>query len=180
MLYLFVLAACPCLAREEKGVGFPETVTIQGTECKLIGVGVRKKLIINVYLGALYMAKPTQSVERVISTDQVKRVHMHFLYREVTADQLIEAWNEGFENNAGDSFTTLKDEISRFNGLFTESMKKDETIVITYLPGQGTEVRSKGEIKGVIEGQGFMKALFSIWFGPKPPSKGLKKGMLGG
>ena len=66
-----------------------------------------------------------------------------------------------------------------FNGFFKESAKKGEKIVITYIPGKGTEVSIKGQVKGVIEGKDFMEAMFSIWFGPYPPSKGLKKGMLG-
>lgn len=166
-------------AREVKGVNFPETIIIQGTTCNLVGVGIRKKLFINVYLGALYMGQPTKNASNVISTGQVKRVFMHFLYKEVTSDQLVEAWDEGFEKNAGNALVSLKDEINMFNGFFTESMKKGETMVITYIPEHGTEVVIKGQVKGVIEGRDFMEALFSIWFGPHPPSKGLKKGMLG-
>ncbi len=178
-LFLCVRGSGTCTAREVKGANFPETVSIQGSNCKLIGVGIRKKLIINVYLGALYMSRPSQATSEIISSDQVKRVMMHFLYKEVRADQLVEAWNEGFEKNSGASLTVLKEKIERFNGFFTEPMKKGETMNLTYIPGKGTEVNIKGRIKGVIEGKDFMEALFSIWFGPYPPSKGLKEGMMG-
>ena len=179
MLFLFVCISDTCAAREVKGVNLPETVSIQGTSCKLMGVGIRKKLIINVYLGALYMSQPVQSASQAISIDQVKRITMYFLYKEVRADQLVDAWNEGFEKNAGNSLAVLKDKINLFNGYFTEPMKKGETMHLTYIPGKGTEVNIKGIVKGVIEGKDFMEALFSIWFGPYPPSKGLKEGMLG-
>ena len=179
MLFFSMFSFNSGLAREVKGVNFPETTIIQGTTCKLMGVGIRKKLIINVYLGALYIAQPTNNASNVISTDQIKRVSIHFLYKEVTTDQLIEAWNEGFEKNAGNALVSLKEKINKFNGFFTEPMKKDETMVITYIPGHGTEVTIKGQVKGVIEGRDFMEALFSIWFGPNPPSNGLKNGMLG-
>ena len=166
-------------ARELKGVNFPETVTIQGTNCKLNGVGIRKKIIISVYVGGLYLAQHFESASNVISSEQVKRVHLHFIYKEVRADQIVEAWVEGFEKNAGSAVAELKDDINRFNGFFTESMKKGDIMVFTYIPGQGTEVIIKGEKKGAIDGHDFMEALFSIWFGPHSPSKGLKKGMLG-
>ena len=166
-------------AREVKGINFLETTTVKGTTCKLVGVGLRKKIIISVYLGALYLEKPAPTATDVIASEQHKRVVMHFLYKEVTADQLIEAWNEGFGKNTGKAANVLKDKISRFNSFFTESMKKGETIVITYLPERGIEVVIRNKIKGIIEGHDFMEALFSIWFGPHPPSKGLKKGMLG-
>jgi hypothetical protein len=40
-------------------------------------------------------------------------------------------------------------------------------------------VEIKGRVRGTIPGRDFMEALFSVWFGPKPPSGGLKDGMLG-
>ena len=42
-----------------KGVAFPDSATIGGRECRLNGVGVRKKVVISVYLGALYLGTPT-------------------------------------------------------------------------------------------------------------------------
>ncbi len=179
MLFVFLSMSDSVHARKVKRVTFPETASIQGTSCKLNGVGIRKKLIINVYLGALYLEKPTQSASAVTSSEQTKQVIMHFLYKEVTAEQLVEAWNEGFEKNAGSKVASLKSEINRFNGFFTQSMKKGERITITYNPAKGTEVNIKGRVAGTIEGKAFMEALFSIWFGPFPPSKGLKEGMMG-
>ncbi|MFC1606984.1 chalcone isomerase family protein [Candidatus Latescibacterota bacterium] len=165
--------------RTVKGVNFSETASIAGTSCKLMGVGIRKKLIINVYLGALYLAKPSNNAALVAGSDQAKRIVMHFLYKEVNADQLVEAWNEGFEKNSPGKVAILKSKIDRFNSFFTQSMKKGESMIITYIPGKGSEVVIKGKTAGVIEGKDFMEALFSIWFGPSPPSKGLREGMLG-
>ena len=166
-------------ARKLKGVDFPETVSIDGSASKLMGVGIRKKLIINVYLGALYLEKPTKNPSLVIKSDQIKRIIMHFLYKEVGADQLVEAWNEGFAKNSSGSVAVLKNKIATFNSFFTAPVKSGERIIIEYHPGKGTEVTIKGKSVGVIQGKDFMEALFAIWFGPSPPSKGLKKGMLG-
>ena len=180
MLYLIMFTSGIVHALKVKGVNIPESATIEGKTCKLNGAGIRKKLIINVYIGALYLEKPTKNAAAVISSDQMKRVAMNFLYKEVTAEQLVDAWNEGFEkNNSGDAVSSLKDKINLFNGFFTEPMKKGETMSFTYVPGKGTEVKIKGRVKGNIEGADFMKALFAVWFGPYPPSKGLKEGMLG-
>ena len=104
---------------------------------------------------------------------------MHFLYKEVRADQLVEAWNEGFAKNAPGKAAALKTEIARFNGFFSQPMKKGEAMSFTYRPGKGTEVVIKGRSMGTIAGKDFMEALFAVWFGPEPPSGGLKEGMLG-
>jgi hypothetical protein len=165
--------------REYKGVTFPDTETIGGTTCKLNGIGLRKKLIINVYLGALYLEKPSTTAAEIISSDQVKRVVLHFIYNNVGSNDLVNAWNEGFEKNASAQKAALKDRLTTFNGFFTEPVKSGEKIIITYIPGQGTEVSIKGKVRGVIQGKDFMEGLFSVWFGKNPPSDGLKKGMLG-
>jgi hypothetical protein len=36
-----------------------------------------------------------------------------------------------------------------------------------------------GQVKGTIPGAEFMRALWGIWLGAKPPSEALKDGMLG-
>ncbi len=183
---LFIAAALVCAlaatdthARTVRGVDFPETVSVAGKTLKLNGVGTRKKLVINVYLGALYCETPSKNAAALIEAEETKRIVMHFLYSEVGAEQLVEAWNEGFTNNSAGAVPALKDKIDRFNGFFTSPMKKGERMTITYYPGKGSEVDINGRIAGVIEGSDFMKALFSIWLGPKPPSGGLKEGMLG-
>lgn len=179
ILSICILFPSDGYGRTIKKVTFPETVSINGSACKLMGVGIRKKFIINVYLGALYLEKPSKNPSLIIKSEQVKRIVMHFLYKEVGAGQLIEGWNEGFEKNSPGSVAALKDKISTFNGFFTAPVKSGERIIIDYRPGKGTEVTIKGKTAGVIQGKDFMEALFAIWFGPSPPTKGLKKGMLG-
>jgi hypothetical protein len=49
---------------------------------------------------------------------------------------------------------------------------------LTYIPGKGTELALNGESKGVVEGDDFAAALFSIWLGSKPISESLKKELL--
>lgn len=165
--------------RTVQGVSLPESITIANSPCPLVGTGIRKKLIINVYLGALYLGKPSASDREVISSDQPKQVALHILYNEISPEQLIEAWNEGFRNNAGAALASLSEQVGTFNGFFTEPVRKGDSILITYTPEKGTEVAIKGTVRGTIPGHAFMEAVFSIWFGPKPPSGDLKKGMLG-
>jgi hypothetical protein len=64
-------------------------------------------------------------------------------------------------------------------GAWMADRKKGATLTFSYLPGEGVEVRVDGAVKGTLTGDDFAQALFSIWFGPQPPNKGLKMGMLG-
>ena len=182
IISIFLLSNGNVMARKYKGVNFPETEMISGKTCKLNGLGVRKEgYLISVYIGALYLEKPKKNEVEVIISDQTKRVVMHFILMllEVDGKKLQETWIEGFKKNAPGAQTRLKDEIARFLGFFTGSVKNGDAIVITYIPGKGTEVKIKNEVKGVIEGADFMRALFAIWFGKHPPTESLKEGLLG-
>ncbi len=182
VVLLFVFSVSFCTegwSRKVKGVDFPDEITIENNSLTLSGVGIRKKLIINVYLGALYLSEITKSYDTIITSNQPKRIIMHFLYSEVKSEQLIEAWNEGFQKNSPEALNDLRDKINIFNGWFTESVHKGDTIIVTYLPDKGTEVMINDVVKGTISGEDFMRAVFAIWFGKYPPSNGLKEGMIG-
>lgn len=162
-----------------KDVSFPDVAAIGGKECRLNGVGVRKKVIISVYLGALYQATPTGDAAAAIAAEEPKRIVMHFVHSKVGAEAIREAWRDGFAANSAASLPQLNERLERFCGWFDADLLKGEQIVLTYLPGQGTEVTVQGKVRGVIEGADFMRALWAVWLGEKPADGGLKKGMLG-
>lgn len=67
--------------------------------------------------------------------------------------------------------------IDRFNSFF-RTVKKDDTILLDYLPARGTVVTISGQEMGAIDGKDFNDALLKIWLGPKPINKGLKAKLL--
>jgi hypothetical protein len=171
-------AALPVAAATLKDVTLPDTAIIGGKECRLNGMGVRTKLVINVYVGGLYLATPTKDAATAIAADEPKRIVLHFVYSKVSAEQLREAWSDGFTGNAGPDAAALAERQAKFLAIFSQDALKGEEIVLTYVPGQGTEVVVKGKTAGIIEGADFMKSVFSIWLGAKPADKGLRKGLL--
>jgi hypothetical protein len=96
----------------------------------------------------------------------------------VSADKILDAWNEGFENSSGSSLSALKDRIEKFNKCFAEDSKKGTRYDIVYVPGDGLAVSVNGSEKARLQGHDFKKAVFGIWLGEKPADKDLKKGML--
>jgi hypothetical protein len=174
-----VLLASPATAATVKGVTFPAAAAVGGRECRLVGVGVRTKLVISVYLGALFLATPTGDAAAAVAAEEPKRVVLHFLHSKVGADAIRGAWRDGFAANSAAALPQLQARLDRFSSLFDADLLKGETIELTYVPGQGTEVVVKGAARGVIEGADFMRALWAVWLGEKPADGGLKKGMLG-
>ena len=51
-------------------------------------------------------------------------------------------------------------------------------IIFDYIPEKGTIITVKGIEKGIIPGEDFMQAIFSIYIGSNPASEQLKQGLL--
>ncbi len=181
MVLLFVLlSVVPAGAREIAGVDLPEEVRRDdGATLSLNGAGVRTKFFFKIYVAALYLEHQATSVEAVLAGEGGKRMAMHFLYSEVSAEDLVEAWNDGFTANAApEQLDALAADIAAFNELFT-GVKSGDTIILDYLPGVGTAVVIRGERKGVIAGKPFNDLLLSIWLGTEPVAEDLRAALLG-
>jgi hypothetical protein len=181
MVLLFVLlSVVPAGAREIAGVELPEEVTRDdGATLSLNGAGVRTKFFFKIYVAALYLEHKASTVEAVLTDEGGKRVAMHFLYSEVSAEDLVEAWNDGFTaNGTPEQLDALAADIIAFNKLFS-AVKAGDTIILDYLPGVGTAVIIRGEQQGVIAGKPFNDLLLSIWLGTQPVAEDLRAALLG-
>ena len=169
-------------AAELQGVSMPDQITVGQSNLVLNGLGLRIKKVafigVKVYVAGLYLPSRSSNAEAILAANEPKQIVMHFLYKDVGKDKLVEGWTEGFEKNSHDMMPTLKARLDTFNGYWS-GMKTGDVAVLTYIPGTGTKVEIKGKEMGVIEGQDFARALFAIWLGPNPPNKELKEGLLG-
>ncbi|MBI5611632.1 MAG: chalcone isomerase family protein [Gammaproteobacteria bacterium] len=155
-------------------------VSANGPALTLNGSGVRKKFFMSVYVGALYLPAKAVTPQEVFAQPGPKRMLLHFVYDELSAQKLVDAWNEGFAANTSDAeLAALRTRIGQFNALFVTTRKGD-VIALDYLPGEGTRVSHNGQAKGTIPGEDFNKALLKIWLGDKPVTEELKKALLGG
>ena len=172
-----VVLALPVAAKEAGGVQFPETLTVEGKELKLNGAGLRKKFVVNVYAAGLYVESPSQSAQQVIESDQVKRVRLSML-RDLDKKTITEAIVDGFKKNSKDKLPALQQRLDTFTAAIPD-VKKGEELLLTYAPGKGTTIESKGGQKISVEGKDFADALFAVWLGKSPVDGSLKDGMLG-
>ncbi len=178
-LCLALLAAGPAAAREVEGVKVPDAITVDGAQLKLNGAGLRRATMFNVkvYVGALYLATPSQDPDAIVLADEPKSVHMRFV-RDVGKGKVMDAFREGFEKNSAADAKALQPGLDRVASVIPGEMKSGMQLAVTYAPGKGTTVVGpKGEV--VVEGKPFADAMLRNWLGSQPADDGLKHAMLG-
>ena len=169
-------------AAEIEGVKLADKVQVGGAELVLNGAGVRTRVFFKVYVGALYLQTKANATEAVLADAGPKRIAMHML-RDLTAEQLFSALNDGLKNNhAPEHLAGIEPQVRQLEGIFNsvKAAKSGDLILLDYLPGTGTRVTVRGEDKGTIPGEEFNRALLRIWLGNQPADASLKRAMLGG
>lgn len=182
-LLLSVVAGL-AFAAEVEGVKLADKVRLgdAGPELVLNGAGVRTRVFFKVYVGALYLQQKSKSSEAALADTGAKRVAMHLL-RDLTADQLFAALNDGLRNNhTPEQLAAIELQVKQLEGIFNavKSAKAGEVILLDFVPGSGTRVVVNGDTRGTIPGEDFSRALLRIWLGENPADAALKKAMLGG
>ncbi|MGB5473831.1 MAG: chalcone isomerase family protein [Gammaproteobacteria bacterium] len=182
LLFLGLLTAwVPAVAKNIGDVAIPDTLALPNSEhaLSLNGAGIRKKFFMDIYIGALYLPAVTTDSKAILADSGAASVLMHFVYKEVSKDKIVDGWNDGLrENLSSTEFQALSGKLEKFNALF-KAVRNGDTIRIDYNPAIGTEVRINDEWRGSVEGNDFFRALLKIWIGEHPVSSSLKKGMLG-
>jgi Chalcone isomerase-like len=178
LAFSLTLAAVAAEAKNVAGVNLPDSVSVNNQTLVLNGAGLRKKLFIKVYVGALYIASKQTDAAAIVAADSPRRMAMHFLYG-VSKDQISEAWVEGLRDNTPNASAEVK---ANFNKLISwmEPIDKGKQLVFTYVPGSGTIVEVNGVAKGTLAGKATADAIVASWIGPKPgPGDDFKKAVLG-
>ena len=167
-------------ALEVKGVKVDETAQVGGSALLLNGAGVRTKLMFKVYVAGLYLTQKQVDANAVINDTGNKRVSMHFL-RELSAEKLLHALDEGFEaNNSAAEMAAIEPQMKAFRQMMTSAKAvKEGDVIVLDLTNAGTQVSINGKVLGNIEGAAFNQALLHVWLGAQPVDVSLKKAMLG-
>jgi hypothetical protein len=160
------------------GAKIEDTVTVGGQNLVLNGAALRKKFVVKVYVGALYLPSRQNNAAAILAADAPRRQVMHFLY-DVDKGKMAEAWEDGLKDNTPNASAEVR---TAFKTLATwmEDMKEGQRIVLTYAPGTGTTVEVAGKNKGTLGGKAVADAILNTWIGPKPgPGGDFKSGVLG-
>ena len=160
------------------GVKVDDTASVGGQNLVLNGAALRKKFVVKVYVGALYLPSKQSNAAAILAADAPRRQVMYFIY-DVDKEKMAEAWEEGLKDNTPNASAEVKTAIKTLSS-WMEDMKEGQKIVLTYTPGTGTTVEVNGKNKGTLGGKAVADAILNTWVGPKPgPGADFKKGVLG-
>ena len=175
------LMAVPGLhAAEVAGVKVADSVKVGNNELVLNGAGLRSKLFIKVYVGALYVGQKAATPAAIYDSATPRRMVLRLL-RDLDADSLHSALDEGLRNNHTPAeLSDMKAQADQLGGIMKAMGKVHEgdTVSIDF-SAEGVVVSQNGEVRGKVAGANFAKALLKVWLGDKPADASLKKALLG-
>jgi long-chain acyl-CoA synthetase len=167
-------------AAEVAGVRLDDTTSVAGRTLALNGAGLRTRLVFKVYVASLYLPQHASDLSAVLAQSP-RRIQLNLL-RDLTADQLVDALNEGLEaNNSASELAAVKAQSDQLAGIMKAFHDiKDKDVVALDFVDDATRIVWNGEVKGTIPGAALNQALTRIWLGDKPVQADLKKALLGG
>lgn len=161
-----------------KGAAFAAQVPVAEQVLQRRGAGLLRYLgMVPVYAAAFYI-EPEAGADAPLA-DVPKRLEVQYL---VSAE--ARRFNEAGERHLAD---TLKDEdlaslrprLAMIASWYPDP-KPGDRCALTYVPGVGTELTFNGRVLGVVPGEDFQRAYFSIWLGRPAASDALRDALLGG
>ncbi|MBW2962524.1 chalcone isomerase family protein [Mesonia aestuariivivens] len=179
VLMVFCVIGFTQAQKEVAGITIPVQENFGEYNLTLNGAGVREKLWIDLYAGALYLSSASSDANKILNSEEAMAVKLHIVSNLISSKKMIDAVEEGFENSTNGNTAPLKSKIEKFITFFKEEINKGDVFDITYQPEKGVVSYKNGKEKGTIEGMEFKKALFGIWLSNKPADDDLKEAMLG-
>jgi long-chain acyl-CoA synthetase len=180
LLTFAALFAGAALAADVGGVKLDDRTTLGGQDVVLNGAGIRTRAIFKVYVASLYVPAKAGDLAGVLAKGP-RRIQMNLL-RNLSADQLVDALNEGLkENNSEAEMAAVKPQAEQLTSIMKGfgDVKEGNVVTLDFVDG-ATKIGFNGAAKGTIPGEPFNRALTKIWLGDKPVQGDLKKAMLGG
>ena len=175
-----LLAAPGLFAAEVAGVKIDEHLKVGSNELVLNGAGLRSKLFIKVYVGALYVSQKATTSAALLDAASPRRMSLRLL-RDLDADTLYGALRDGLkDNNSEAELLALKTPTEQFAEIMKKigNARSGDTIAIDFMP-DGVGVSLNGEARGKLVSTTFGRALLKVWLGENPVDASLKKALLG-
>ena len=132
---------------------------------------------VDLYYAALHVESKSKSASELLKRDQAYNIHLHFV-RDLTRKQMKKAYRTSIEVNAGKD---LKKYRARLNTLLSAitAVEEGDDLHFRYVPNEGMTVTLNDKALCTIPGADWGQLFLRLYIGSKPPTKDLRKGLLG-
>ncbi|PKO33086.1 MAG: hypothetical protein CVU34_15000 [Betaproteobacteria bacterium HGW-Betaproteobacteria-7] len=180
LLLTLCLATGALQAAEVAGVKIDDTVKVGGSDLVLNGAGLRSKLFIKVYVGALYVGQKANTPAAIYASPAPRRMVMRML-RDMDAETLYGALDDGLRNNLTPAeLAAMQGQAEQLGALMKGigKVREGDAVAIDFT-AEGLAVILNNQNRGTVAGAEFARALLRVWLGDKPADASLKKTLLG-
>jgi hypothetical protein len=203
----FCLVSVPVFAAEmvtEPGssVSFETSRTVDDRPYILLGTGLRKKLGFKVYAMGLYVddsearrafpALATRAggsdhhkltaddhAQAFVIWGQFPKLAVLRFLRNVSANKIRDTFKESLEAQlAGGMTDEIKKSLDEMLGLFDRDMKSGQELLFHSFTDGRIEIEIAGLKKPGPQNARLVRALWSVWLGPKPVSKEMRRSLV--
>jgi Chalcone isomerase-like len=172
----------PVVVRAEASSRLAPTATVGTEQLRLIGSGVRTRLLISIYEAGIYATAPVHTAEALFALPGAKRLQAVAL-REIDAEGLGRLMMRGIaDNNSREDAARQLHSIAQITSLFSyrRTLKRGDLFGFDFVPGQGTSLHINGVQQGeLVRDPAFFPLVMRLWLGPQPADADLKAALLG-
>jgi len=172
---LALSTAADARTRPIPGADFAPVIRAGETRLVLNGVGLYRRYLWKVYVGALYLQEGIGPDE--VHKDVSKRIELHYL-RDIPAQTIAKHTSQGITaNQSPEELARIGKDMERLAGLFVD-VKAGDQYAVTYVDGKGLYLERNGQNTAFFENPEFARALFSVWLGDVPLDESFKRSVL--
>ena len=100
IIALSIIIALPGFCQQTvEGVTMPETINVKSQKLVLNGAGLREKLFLDLYVGALYLTEKNKDANTIIGNDKAMAIKMEIVSGLISSEKMIGAIEEGIEKS---------------------------------------------------------------------------------
>jgi hypothetical protein len=192
LLFLSLRVQAQEFVEPNTGVAFPETMKVDETDLQFAGAGVRTKLVVKVYAGALYLAtsvkndlakfrdavqKPDQSVfDALLKSSAGKMFVLHFV-RDVDGRRIQDGFKDGLKKSLDLEDPSIKVDLDSFLRSVGANVRQGDVLRV-YLQQAEIRILKPDGSAETIHNEKLASAIAAHWLGRKPVSEELKNAMV--
>ncbi len=170
-LLLASYAMCATVA----DVMLPDSYEVDGKSLQLNGTALRKKLVIKVYAGAFYTPFKISELEKALSPDIPKVIRMHFIYKKVEGEKIIDGYLKIYKKDGFDYENS--EPAKKFFSLFSFDAVEGDTVDLVFPGNSEIGLLYNGKLLGTVKSEELCVATLKAYLGENA-LKSLREGFL--